>query len=64
MPFKIYNSEEETKQGGEYFINSDGTFFRIFENVLYRKSEISYFNPMYERVQIDTREDSMISIII
>jgi hypothetical protein len=39
LPFKIYSSEKDTKDGYEFFINSKGTFFRQFSNVLFKKSK-------------------------
>lgn len=41
LPYKIYKSESETKSGFEYFVNSDGSFFRQFDNILFRKSKTS-----------------------
>jgi hypothetical protein len=41
LPYKIYNSEQNTKNGFEYFINSQGTFYRRFENILFKKSRQS-----------------------
>jgi hypothetical protein len=61
---KIYSDESETKGGGEYFINSEGTFFKMFEGVLYRKSEQSTVNPEFDRVIIESKEDSVLSIMM
>ena len=30
LPNKIYSSQTETKEGGEHFINSEGTYTRFF----------------------------------
>lgn len=62
---KIYNDESDTKGGGEYFINADGTFFKMFEGVLYRKSEMSSINPEFDRISLDTaKEDSLLAVMM
>lgn len=64
LPYKIYPSEDMTKSGGEYFVNSEGNFYRAFENILYKKTRYSQFNPEYDVIKFMPREDAMVSLVI
>lgn len=63
-PFKIYSSLAETKQGGEYYVNAEGVFYRYFEDLLFKKSANTYLNPEFERIQISSKEDALLSVLL
>jgi len=41
LPPKIYKTETETKNGKEYFIDSEGTFSHFFNDILIKKTRHS-----------------------
>ena len=63
LPGKVYSQKKDTKDGYEYFINSKGTFSRIFNNVLFKKSAESSIIPEFDKIQLEVKEDSLISLM-
>ncbi len=64
LPSKVYARESETKGGGEYYVNSHGTFSKIFTELLMKKSAHSMTHPRYDRVEFTPPEDGLLSLIL
>ncbi len=64
LPSKIFGRQSETKGGGEYFVNSQGTFSKIFTELLIKKSEHSMTHPRYDRVEFTSPDDGLLSLVL
>lgn len=64
LPTKIYKSLTDTKNGLEYYINQDGNFNHVFENVLIKKSRNSQLIPNFDRMEIVAQADGMFGITV
>lgn len=57
LPSKIFSSEDKAKDGHEYFVNKDGSFSRIFEDVLVKPQE-------FDTVMISSPTDGLLTVLI
>ena len=64
LPSKIFGRESDTKGGGEYFVNSQGTFSKIFAELLIKKSEHSMTHPRYDRIEFTSPDDGLLSLLL
>ena len=66
LPMKIYGREADTKNGLEYFVNGDGTFYHEFPSLLVRKSVHSRILPEFDRFELATppSEASILSLLV
>lgn len=64
LPSKIFGSQSDIKGGGEYFVNPQGTFSKIFTELLIKKSEHSMTHPRYDRVEFTSPDDGLLSLVL
>lgn len=64
LPNKLYGSLSETKDGQEFYINSEGTFYQQFDNILIRKTKNSLIIPDFDRIEVSAPHDGLLSILL